>query len=190
MAGALNNVALFAGEHAADPRDVARAIQMEREGVSPDKIFSATGLFRGSNKKWRTEIDDSGARLTGDRGPTLGDALDHPKLYEVYPALRAIQAEITRRAQVGGPETGRYDGTISAKVDDDQARLEMALHEVQHAIQHREGWPIGTTPEAAGNYDAYSRHPGEVEARAAAGRRGLTAEQRRQRFPMIDLLGK
>lgn len=190
MAGALNNVALFAGEHAADPQDVARAIQMEREGVSPDKIFSATGLFRGANRKWRTEIDDSGARLTGDRGPTLGDALDHPKLYEVYPALREIQADITRRAKMG-LDTGRYEGgKVSANVDNEQARLEMALHEVQHAIQQREGWPIGTTPESAGNYDAYSRHPGEVEARAAAERSSLTAEQRRQRFPVIDLIGK
>lgn len=185
MGGALNDVvALFAGEHAADPGAVIRATQMERAGVTPDKIFAATGMFRGANKKWRTEIDDSGAALTGRSGPTLGAALDHPKLYEVYPALKEMQADITRRAQIGVPDSGRYDGKISARVDDEKARLEMALHEVQHAIQHREGWPIGTTPEAAG-YDAYSQHPGEVEARAAAERRGLTAEQRKLLLPII-----
>lgn len=54
------------------------------------------------------------------------------------------------------------------------------LHEVQHAIQEREGFAKGGAPED----NAYRRLMGEVEARAVQSRMNLSAEQRRALFPL------
>ena len=66
------------------------------------------------------------------------------------------------------------------------------LHELQHAIQTKEGFARGgsagefTVPGAnnrAEAFDQYERLAGEVEARNAQFRRDMTPEQRRQSFP-------
>ena len=48
------------------------------------------------------------------------------------------------------------------------------IHEVQHAVQHIEGFATG----ASGNEDGYSRFAGEVEARNAARREAMSPEER------------
>ena len=56
---------IFAGEGAqtADMQALAKAQQLEKAGTPERAIWSDTGWFRGADKKWRFEIDDSGARL-------------------------------------------------------------------------------------------------------------------------------
>ena len=56
---------IFAGEGAktADMQALAKAQQLENAGTPERAIWSDTGWFRGADKKWRFEIDDSGARL-------------------------------------------------------------------------------------------------------------------------------
>jgi len=62
----------FAGEKArtADLQKLTQAKQMESQGVSSETIRQQTGWFRGMDKKWRFEIDDS--RMKYHRA---GDAL-------------------------------------------------------------------------------------------------------------------
>ena len=98
----------FAGENAkgADREALERAKQMERDGDGIRKIFRETGWFRGADRKWRFEIDDSGMKYH-----KLGDAQfskDHPE-YVRYMEL----------------EMKFIEGTISA---DETAEL-MELHE-------------------------------------------------------------
>ena len=56
---------IFAGEGAqtADMQALAKAQQLEKAGTPERAIWFDTGWFRGADKKWRFEIDDSGARL-------------------------------------------------------------------------------------------------------------------------------
>ena len=53
----------FAGERAenADREALKRAQEMESQGADKETIRKETGWFRGMDKKWRFEIDDSGA---------------------------------------------------------------------------------------------------------------------------------
>jgi hypothetical protein len=87
------------------------AIALENRGHTPESIHHDTGLFRGADGVWRTEIDDSTSKLTdavtglrlGEEAnaittpmPILGglspyfskgglrDILDHPELYRAY----------------------------------------------------------------------------------------------------------
>lgn len=76
----------YAGREAltADTDARYKAIQMEIEGKSEKEIFIETGWFRGADKKWRFEIDDSEAKIYYQ-----GDALwqDDP-LYKEYLQLQ------------------------------------------------------------------------------------------------------
>ena len=56
---------IFAGEGAqtADMQALAKAQQLEKTGTPERAIWSDTGWFRGADKKWRFEIDDSLARF-------------------------------------------------------------------------------------------------------------------------------
>lgn len=62
----------FAGRGArtADLEAKARAEQMEKQGASPEEILMETGWFRGMDKKWRFEIDDSDMRYSS-RGDVM-----------------------------------------------------------------------------------------------------------------------
>lgn len=79
------------------------------------------------------------------------------------------------------------------------APLSTALHELQHAVQRREGMAAGGTPDsvksALGNeelanlysrqelYNAYQRLAGEAEARMTQARQMMTPQQRIAQYP-------
>lgn len=76
----------YAGREAltADTDARYKAIQMEIEGKSEKEIFIETGWFRGADKKWRFEIDDSEAKIYYQ-----GDALwQGDPLYKEYLQLQ------------------------------------------------------------------------------------------------------
>jgi len=64
------------------------------------------------------------------------------------------------------------------------------LHEIQHAIQQREGFARGGSPEGgrlpSGIMDAYNRLAGEIEARSVANRANMPMSQRLTASPYID----
>lgn len=132
--------AIFAGIGARNaPLDqLVKAEAMEKAGDAADDIWRATGWGRGADGEWRWEIDDSGAVFTGS-GRTIGEALDHPKLYEAYPDIR--NAPFSRSVMDPGT-TGYYDpstgGIGVAKGSSDGRKT--ALHEAGHAVDAKEGW--------------------------------------------------
>jgi hypothetical protein len=109
----------FAGPKATTARrDMLKlAERMESKGRKPEHIFKQTGWFRGHDKLWRFEIDDSNALLqdldaiskpwtnrpkdapTGkdlriiDAAP-LKDVLDHPALFAAYPFLEKMPVRV------------------------------------------------------------------------------------------------
>ena len=123
--------------------------------------------------------------------------LNHDDLYAAYPDLAmtsvrpsktttgafnpdnntiTLNAELLRRAQ-RGQEYGITDNAHS-----------VALHEMQHAIQQREGFASGGSPDQfKGLYndpkEAYSRLAGEIESRSVQNRMELSPQQRRDIYP-------
>jgi hypothetical protein len=79
----------------------------------------------------------------------LSDVLKHPKLYEAYPELKDIPVEFysaeSRHKGHYNPQTGsiRINKNISK-----EKQFETILHEIQHAIQNKEGWSGGSYPDA------------------------------------------
>lgn len=131
----------------------------------------------------------------------LQDFLKHDELYRAYPKLRHLSL-IFRPMSI--EESGYYsakEGAIVLNSDMIGVPENTLIHEIQHVIQRMEGFARGASPKywndrmedgfakknAAGEEmlpnELYKNTAGEIEARDVAERRGLSAEERRNRMP-------
>lgn len=162
-------VGMFGGRLAktADLDALAKAEAMEVGGDYPDDILQATGWFKGDDGKWRFEIDDStstfdkqalldqrNASITS-RGmqssdlPLSSAGLNHPELIAAYPDLADIRTLAMSEKAGSGTQRGAYqpgmEGTeefISLQHRPNEAMHSTLLHELQHAVQQREGFAM------------------------------------------------
>lgn len=217
-AGALR---MFGGRNAAtaDRQALATAEVARDLGLSREATFRETGWHHGTDGKPRYEISDANARLTGSPfQPTgekfaglsqyepkpLGEVLDHPELYKAYPDLQRLKFTQTDDygpgAQYAAP--GAPGQVEMIRMDTSHpSTLSTLLHEIQHAVQHREGFTQGGSPghfsdpslsrtfapfeygDSVTNLDLYRRIGGEVEARNVQQRMGMTPAERRASPP-------
>ncbi len=135
-----------------------RAAAMERAGADARAIWKETGTFRGADGKWRQEIDDSAATLLENSearafmagpGPAeyplghVSNALYHPEMTASYPDVMDIKARLVK-GQSGSyiPKTGFGEGFNLPSI----GTKSTTLHELQHAIQQRQGFAQGGSP--------------------------------------------
>lgn len=146
-----------------DNLDVAK--QMEEEKKDAKIIKMATGWEKGVDGKWRYEMPDAKIKDTIDVGGgnivkrfeedmlwtdgKLEDAVDAPKLFEAYPQLKNIKIH-TDAVMNDMPSNGEYNPqtkTITIHADELKYLNSILNHEIQHVIQHEEGFAHGGTPE-------------------------------------------
>lgn len=154
---------IFGGRLAktADHAMLQKAEEMHAAGADRRAIWDQTGWFRGEDGKWRFEIPDDKARMNpntyGEKMPTMRDGriagqIWHPELYEAYPDLRNAYGVVEgTQNKVGGsyspPGVARSgDETINIQAPNAGAARSVGLHELQHAIQEREGFASGGNP--------------------------------------------
>lgn len=149
----------FAGEKAETADKYALTSAQERIAAGEDKerVRQDTGWFQGADGKWRYEIDDSGARSLRTKPEnglsTVGELLDHKGLFAAYPDLRNLSVNLLMEG-----EGGRYHpdedyialkGVVSNKRGEvflSAQQRSSLFHELQHAIQKREGFARGGSP--------------------------------------------
>lgn len=156
----------FAGSRALTANKVAlaAAMQFANEGYEREAIRQKTGWFQGEDDKWRFEISDHQARIKTEKmrlvgknvhsfGGRLDDILDHPELFAAYPEMANLLVDLTidpNKAQAGVSYAPSAEHTALGDIDAQGATIEQAkevlLHEIQHAIQHREQFSLGTNP--------------------------------------------
>lgn len=134
--------------------EVAQAA--EKQGLNPNEIWEKTGFFRGADKRWRYEIDDSGSVLKtpefkksefGNYQAKLGNVLEHPELYKAYPGIENVPVNILPWY----PSKGAFWNGSSIGMGVEAAKNKSTLmHEVQHAIQDREAFAQGGAPGKIG----------------------------------------
>lgn len=109
------------------------------------KVFSNL-----ADKMQRFEIDDSAAQIMKNEGD-LGEVLQHPELFEQYPFLKdKIRVQVDPNLEAAGSYQkpnwlgmGEYSpGWIKLK----EMKPKTLLHEIQHAIQEKEGFASGGNP--------------------------------------------
>jgi len=175
--------AIFAGMMAktADLNKLKQAEKLAELGHSADDIRDMTGWFKGVDDKWRFEIPDQPSQMTRGVGTNarVGEVLSHDELYNAYPELRDMKAY-----GLGAREEGMYlpreaPSGEAVFVGDNNAHSTL-LHELQHAIQEREGFSAGANLKpkpSAKDVSNYKRSAGEVEARNVQTRMSATPEQ-------------
>lgn len=174
------------------------------------RVTPRTSGFVGPEGVQRFEISDEGARLVPDalnalrmRGRArLGEVIDHPTLFDAYPNLRELPVNVDNAMN---PSYGATMGAGNWSPRGDSLNLNMRmhrpdadylstiLHEVQHAIQHRERMLAGGTPNAArfepslagGWSQAYRRIAGEAEAFDTQARAGMSLAEREATPPAL-----
>lgn len=124
----------------------------------------------------------------------LRDYIKHDELFKAYPELEGIEVSFD---YLEG-ERGHYDSKrdrifIDSRLRGNDEQLKNTLiHEIQHAIQHIEGFATGADYaywQAQGvenPNEMYQRTAGEIEARDVASRRKMDAEQRKNTRPDVD----
>ena len=143
------------------------AKDMEKNKKKAKAIKAATGWERGADGKWRYEMPDVILRdpkeWVNKKNLTLSDIVEkpndlfkeYPELFDAYPELKDVKIQ-KGRAKMGG---SYYDNTITLNLGDIREAIKYDLdihykiatrllkrtlvHEVQHYIQHEEGFAKG-----------------------------------------------
>lgn len=191
----------FAGKSAinADLHQMSTAKAAIEAGADPETIRRQTGWFRGTDGEWRFEISDADAELTiaGEDGsvPTgpfeLMDILKHDRLYAAYPDLGTMSVRIADDVQANGLYSPDTD-SISLKAGRSAEEiLSTLLHEIQHALQSREGFARGGSLSEARSTavrDGLSKQAAWYEKKLKEARAWYSAQEARQKAVVRDAL--
>ncbi len=207
---------MFVGKKALGTNKIfqKKAEEMLAAGADPRLVWKETGWGKGPDGIWRTEIADDQAKmmmsssLGSDKGAlvsssepqsirsSLASSIDHPELWNAYPKLADRTANLVRVAP-NYEASGQFTpGKVVVKAPDLRTAKSVNLHEIQHAIQHQEGFPTGGSPsqfinpnmpqdsaalEAA--FKKYLSLGGEAEARLTQRRLLMPPSLRREVYP-------
>lgn len=142
----------------------------------------------------RNGLDSLLSQMSNRQYGSLSSFMAHGDLGKAYPEVYKIHTRIspddvgTANAHYNRGSDTQGEQIVMAKkpfFDSDKSTM---LHELQHAIQQREGFARGGSPKqfrgiSKNPYDAYKKLAGEVEARMVQNRMHLTPEQRRDIYP-------
>ncbi len=142
-----NLAGMFIGKGAKtwDAVNASRAMDMEKAGIDPRKIWSETGNWKGPDGHWRQEIPDNKSFYRGSKaagGSKSGDLYLNQPLYDAYPGMANYR--IQEFDGIGGSTDGRMNMTVGIG----GKGTSTAAHEMQHNIQNVEGWASGGSPTA------------------------------------------
>jgi len=169
IGGDIAKLAIFGGVLAksADLNALAKAKKLETGGANRDEIWKETG-WANDNGDWKFEIDDRAADFDASDAKTwsnpdntysyqYGDTeniVKHPDLFNNYPEEGKINLRLDRMSAKGqfDPDNGI---TINKGMLDNNDKKSTSLHELQHAIQRREGFAGGGSPEEFAPRKAY-----------------------------------
>ena len=130
---------------------------LRARGESPSRISSETkktpefkALAKAlKNAEAAAEKAQDAAFLVrqGDSLITVGDVLSHPALFAAYPGIANVRVDINDSLPAGNAAYAYELRAIELSGKSDaQQLLSTLLHEIQHGIQHIEGFAMGGSP--------------------------------------------
>lgn len=146
-------------------------------------FFQQTGVFKGGEGAAKAVLSDSAAginrqmlsktvsangeivtHLNTELGTTLGEVLDHPELYKMYPQLKDYKVLSDASMPLGDAAFLANSKTLilgpQASGDKLMSRV---LHETQHAVQSIEDFARGTNPVAQAASPRYFDESGFIK---------------------------
>ena len=142
-------------------RAMEKFSEMEKAGAHVAEIFAGTNIFTGSHDKLlRTVIDDTPAMIRSSAliehegnkfvgmNKKVGDLIDHPELFKQYPDLKNIKVDVMKGKPGEAAYNSKSNTVFLAGAPDTERIKKSLLHELQHAVQSREGFSRGTNISA------------------------------------------
>ena len=176
----------FGGKNAktADVGSLQKAETLEKDGVSTEEIRKATGWSRGLDNKWKFEIDDSKAKYKEEKirlgkAVNLNEVLEHKDLFKAYPDLKKVKVKEISNLDARGIYSPNFDCIFINENLPTQEKLKSLIHEVQHAIQVREEFAVGESPDNENR----NQSAGEIEADDVKARQSMSKAERLNTFP-------
>ena len=176
----------FGGEKAktADIGLLQKAETLEKDGASAEEIRKVTGWSRGLDNKWKFEIDDSKAKYKEEKirlgkAVNLNEVLEHKDLFKAYPDLKKVKVKEISNLDANGIYSPNFDCIFINENLPIQEKLKSLIHEVQHAIQVREGFAVGESPDNENR----NQSAGEIEADDVKARQSMSKAERLNTFP-------
>lgn len=151
-----------------------RAKIMAQNGTDNEYIRQNTNWFQDKNGDWKFEFSDkdmslkSNVELKENTTYKLEDILEHDLLFIIYPELADYEVKFVEEKNKNNK--GKYDNAKKTiymnnnllKESAFRQRIEGTLiHEIQHAIQHKENFEVG---KSSFSKTAYYNSLGEIEA--------------------------
>lgn len=133
-------------------RNLADYQRSTERGEADEALYEKlTGEFGGDFEKWALTLETTKeATKSIPNYTTLGKLVDAPELFAAYPDLADIGVtfQTLERGQNGGYNR-RFDSIELSRdlKNRPEALLNSLTHEVQHAIQSREGFTPGSNPQ-------------------------------------------
>lgn len=147
-----------------------KALDMKNQGIDNETIRQRTKWFQDRNGDWKFEIDDSSLTINNNilqKNQTykLGNIINHDLLFKLYPELANYDVRFANRKNNGSYNDAHKRINISNRYLENANYKELKgtlIHEIQHAIQHIEGFETGTSSILSKK--AYYENLGEIEA--------------------------
>ena len=176
----------FGGKNSkiADIGLLQKAETLEKDGASAEEVRKETGWSRGLDNKWKFEIDDSKAKYKEEKirlgkAVNLNEVLEHKDLFKAYPDLKKVKVKEISNLDTRGIYSPNFDCIFINENLPTQEKLKSLIHEVQHAIQVREGFAVGESPDNENR----NQSAGEIEADDVKSRQSMSKEERLNAFP-------
>lgn len=153
-------------------KGAADAESMEKAGADCEEIWRKTGWWRGKDGKWRVEIPDlrmkdakaierKWVKRSLHEGEVyalfLRDLIDAKDLFKAYPDLADIKVHVFK-SKKSNEAAAYYSSSDSIDIYGVESATNLMkrrsdlAHEIQHAIQEREGFAKGGTPEEVAEF--------------------------------------
>jgi len=160
----------------ANKQKLAKAIEMKyptrddpQGPFSTEEIWRKTGWYEGPEGKWKHEIPGSteanlnhenlkytmlGSKMIFKHSEMeLSEVLNYPELYKAYPELKNMRVKLRDlKGELAGTLDDWNGKNWTSIVIDPSVSIDLKntlLHEVQHWIQEREGFDLGSNYGAA-----------------------------------------
>ena len=123
--------------------NLTTAKEMEAAKKSAEDIFIATGWEKGPDNKWKYDLQEGVVEFKNKKNGKASEVINYPELFKAYPKAKNIDIVFMNSDKFEGmyiPSKNRI--MLSNSLSDSEAKSTL-LHEVQHFIQHEEGFAVG-----------------------------------------------
>lgn len=167
------------------------------------ETWQQTGWYKGVEGKWRYEVPDTNAKFTQAWGTfpenqelPLASVLNHPALFKAVPSIRDVVVIIDPDMPAGAGSYSEATDTVTISALDKgklfnapDTPIHVLLHELQHAVQGREGFARGGNSESVDPLDIGSLKKLERHLQLVMGAEDPVAKSVETAIDLLSMIG-